>query len=585
MSSLSHPTAGVLGGPIGLGSAGILGPLVVLETPSTPTDAPLGSATWLLDLQVGGRVLRYATREVVVTDVRGREYLYRSGLADFEMMLDGEQEAQGFLVSDRGIDWPQIVADGENLDRATAILRHWEPGELLEGAMVVLSGEVTEPEYADPLAPDVFVGTIQAGIEVDRLYPSEQMEVSAATWPRDIAVQTYDESIDGAYYPTIFGYPGEGDTATTTPTPCVPGLLVNWQPGALASSYLLIGWGELDVAGGNVYVRDITGPDDPAVGWEQEMLATTTDTDDLGQKVTLVTVPTGAGVNGDLGHEYYVGFSRTTGWGGGTTIPGGSRPIQTLQDVALFVQRYSGRTVDIQAQEAEAPHFEGYRIDGYLNDRLTLLPWFESQILPLFPMVRARTQKGLHWRFVNWWASEKDAKTHLDADKGQVVRASALKTTLDQVRNRFSIGFQYAAGKVGARRTLTNEAEAVVPWWESPLLLADDRIVGSPTLARSQSLYGLREEAMIEAQFVWSQTTAAAILHYRAVRDAFPRRTVMYEGRADELRWLQKGDVVTVTDSGAALSRAVALVDSVRLSSSRRVAVSLSLLDPRRLSG
>jgi hypothetical protein len=536
---------------------------------------------WLLDLQVGGQVLRYATKGLEVLDSRGRRYRYHAGLSDFELELDGMQEQQGLAVLDRRVDWALLASRGENLDRATAVLRHWLEGDLLEEAMVVLQGELTDPEYADPKSPDTFVATLKVAAETDRTWPSPQAAVNTSTWERGATGNTYDEGIEGAVYPTIFGHPGEGDEVVDPPVPALPALLVHWNQSAVEGTKLLIGYGRLDCVGGQVYVRDRTADDD--IGYNQEWLDVIEETDGLGQVVTLVDVADGAGVYGFAGHEYFFGMSRSPGKGGGNTIPGGSAPMRTLADMQIFCLRNSGRAVDLEAQEGERVYFDSYSLDGMLNEEVQLVPWFEAEILPLFPAVRARTARGIYWKYVNWWATATEAVAHLDADARRVTRSSSVRVPEGQVYNWFQVEFQLNQGATGARRTLTDQAEEVLPWWENPDLLADDRIIGSPALAASQALYGIRQAETVRSDYIWKESTAISVLQYLAVRDSFPRRFVSYEGSASELRHLTHGDIVTVTDSRARFDRAVAMVDSVRLSGDRLCTVALSVLDKRRL--
>jgi hypothetical protein len=538
-----------------------------------------GRGVWLLELQIGGRLLRYATRDVTVTDGRDRTYRYKGGLADLSLTLDGLQEQTGLAITDRAVDWALLVRRGEALTRGQATLRYWVPGELLERALVALEGVLSDPEYGDPGKPHRLSLTLLADSGSDRLYPSEQARVDTSTWRRAPTGDTYDEQIEGAIYPTVFGYPGESDLVVDPPVAATPALLVLWDQAALATSYLLLGYGRLDCVGGQAYLRDRT--DESGVGYASDWLDVIEDVDDLGQVVTLAAC---AGVvQARPGHEYYFGLSSAAGKGGGTKVADRSRVASTLTDVAIFCLRYSGRQVDLQAQEGERSKFDRYQIDGQLNERLELVPWFEGELAPHFPLVRARTPHGIYWRWLNWWATAADATLHLDADAGRVVRASSIREDDGSVLNSFTLEFQLNQGNLGARRTLTAEYSAPVPWWAHPDVLDDDRIVGSPACARSQAVYGLREAAVEQSDFIWKESTALAILQHRAVRDSFPRRPVRYTGPVRELRHLTRGDIVTVTDSEVHLDRVVAMVDGVELGGGRLATVALELLDPRRL--
>lgn len=550
----------------------------------TPTDAPTGNGLWLLDLVIGGRTLRYATKRTTVLDRFGVGYLYQAGLQDFEIALDGLEEQQAVSVLDFGVDWPALAAAGHALELARATLRRLEPGQLLESARIVLIGQTDEPEYGDPETPALLTVGVFANLGTDRTWPAPSERVDQTTWAysADLSATTYDQGTEGAIYATIFGFPGEGDTTTTEPIATVPAILVDWDQGALYTRRLLIARGELACVGGVVRVVD---EDDEASGFgyavEDENVVV--DTDLLGQTVTLVEIPPGAGVQGILGHKYYVGLSRDTGRGGGSSVPGIGSPLSTLADVALFCGRNSGRIFDERAQEIERVYLDNYRIDGVLNNEVQLVPWFESEIMPLFPIARTRSSQGMYWRFVNWWAQPADAREIIDTSKGEWRRVTSIRSPTDSVRNYFTIDFQLRDDRPGARRILTALSEQVLPWWYNPDMISDVRIAGTSALGASQTLYGLREAEPISSAYLWKETTASRSLHYRAVRDSFARRPVSYQGPARTIAHLRPWDPVIVNDAQVSLSNAVGLVRAVRLSSDRLAQVDLEILDPRRL--
>lgn len=541
------------------------------------------TGTWLLDLTIGGRVLRYATTRSTITDADGASYLYRAGLADFEMRLDGQQEAQGFQLVDPSINWGELAAKGENLDRATCTLRYWDGASVLERALVALDGICTSPEYADPDQPrGTFVGTVKADA-ADRLWPDPRAVVSSTTWQHVAAPvgPTYDDIIAGAVYPTIFGFPGEEDDGTVSAGTYA--LLVKTD-GAILNSRLMVCDGEAPGLGREVTIFQ---PDEQdSNGWSAyESLVTDVADDLLGRTVTVVLfsagAPAAAGSAGSVvpetGTKFYCGWKRDA------ALPGHDRD---LTDIALFCLKNSGRRFDMQAQEAQRGALQNYHVDGAINaPDLALVPWFESNIATLFPVIRARTRNGIYWRHVKWNAGPTDIVAHLNADARQVARTSSIRSFDDQVRNHLVIEYARDAsnGRYRARRTLTAEAEAVLPWWQTTGQLADARVVGSPICAMSQSVYGLREGEPIQSPFVWSSAEATGILEHLATRDAFPRRTVSYSGPPRELAGLQAGDAVMVTDTqdDASLHGEIGIVTAVRLSSRRLVEVDLHLIDRR----
>lgn len=552
-------------------------------TPPVPAATPAGPGAWLLDLEVSGRVFRYSTRQMEVRDAGSRSYLYQAGLADFDMTLDGRQESQAIKVVDRRVSWP-LLAD---LTLATAILRHIEDDQVLEEALLVLEGSVDEPEYGDPQRPSSLVGTIQVD-PADRSWPDPRAAVTSQTWentPLDLGGPQYDLDLAGAVYPTVFGYPGD-DGAGGIPAPATPALMVDIQlaigPGLHNQAVFLIGAGVVDASQVRLYAPTQTFGSDGFTGAED--LAVTQTTDLLGRTVSVVTVAAAsAAIWPTPGQEYYVGWSQADG--GGARVPNGSGPIRSLTDVALFALRNSGRKVDLQAQEAERQTLDALLIDGLLNDELPggLVPWFEKVFFPLFPLVRARTRAGMYWRRVNYAATPADAVAHIDCDAGRARRASSIRTPVEGVRNRFVIegGYFLRSGQYTIRRTLADQAEAALPWFESPDLLADERVIGSPVCARSRAIFGVREASTIQTKFLWSAATMTTCLHAWAARDAFPRQPVSYTGDSREFRRRSAGDIVTVTDSEVGFDREVAVVRSLALSSDRLLVLNLEVMDRR----
>lgn len=553
---------------------------------------------WLLDLYIGGRCERYTSAphqlEVVERELSPSAEVtrvYRPGLADLQVRIAGSVDSQAVEITDRSVDWAELFARGDVVDRQRAVLRWWyNPGDEgdavttptrdLTTAVTVLDGLATEPEFGAPDAPARLVFTLEGeAIDGLRLYPGPQAVADATTWVDDrVAPQTevVDAAIIGATYPTVFGYPGAGDEdllATYTLMPATPGLAVkiNGTP----SSIIVICIGEVEAQ--KVYVWDanhplITGGD----YFTAEEWTTATTTDRLGRTLTYAVVRTVPATNHilDEGGKWFISWNNASGYGGGMKKPGGSTAIRKLGDVMSWVLgKSTGRRVDLQAQAAEAARLNAYNIDGCLNAQVDLIDWAETNLVPLFPMRRVKSSRGTYFRFVNWWATAVDAVANLSTADQRVVRTSSVRSSRAELANIFTLEYQKNAitGAYYSRRSLAPEHEEI-----EPSLTADSRVIGSPLLRRSQRLYGTIERPPRKTDWTWSHTTANAILHYWATRDAFPHRFVSYAG--PDLGYLLTGDVVTITDDEVGLSNAVALVNAVRFGG-RVVEIELQLLD------
>lgn len=548
---------------------------------------------WLLELTVGGAVHRYATREVTVTDAAGRSYLYRAGLVDFSMAFDGLVEEQAVEVFDRSVNWAQLVARGGGIDGLPATLRHWTRGDVLERAQVVLDGFVEEPEYGFPRAAHRLVLTVRESR--GRLYPDPLASVGLQTFEYTPGSVLFDEAISGAVYPTVFGYPGTNETVTSIigsegAIPATPALLVYYTgttgPG---NSHLMVSIGKTDCGeqGGQARIFDadtlntVSGIDVIASELSDVQIAA----DLAGRTYSMVEFDTASpgpppDPNPFAGHRYFMGWLQSEG--GGTLRPDRAGPIRSLTDVAIWALRNSGRRVDLRAQEAERDRLDRFAVDGFVSERIDTLAWFESQMAALFPVVRARTSRGIYWRFVDWWARSTDALLHLRTDTGEVRRVTSLRTDREQLANLFTIRYakNLVTGNYFASRSLSGQAGQYPPGQIVGGFLTNETVLGSRICEASQSQFGVIEADPIETSFVWSDAVASLILHHIARRDAFPRRFVSYTVPASDALALTTGDVVTIADEEVGLDGEVALVDRVEIGTGRLYRLDLEILDP-----
>jgi hypothetical protein len=570
----------------------------------------MATGQWLLDVTIGGRLYRYSTARVEVTDAAGRVLLYLSGLTDFEIEDTGDLEEQGIEVVDLAADWPTLAARGIAFDGSPAVLRWWRTGDLFERARIVLSGVLRDRELGDPSAMGTLVATVAAVTGADT-YWAPQATVGTATFvyePTGAAI--YDDQIEGAVYPLVFGYPGYHESANpnegTGPAvgflliPAVPALLVKYDgTTGVGGSALLVAMGPTEASRNflrtthgtvRVYCPDIAGGGYFGFAYEIRNVKETIDL--LGQSYSLVEFGVATAVQPILGAHYYTAwgppeFDVGDHAGGGTIFPGPSagagkagantaapRPIRSLCDVALFVLRNSGRVVDLQAQEAERDRLDSFAVDGFVNNGVQLLPWFEQSLGKLFPIVRRTGPRGIYYAYVNWWAEATDAVAVLVAGNNGIRRASALRTSsFASIRNQFQLDFARSAldGAYTARMVLGAEAGVL-----DPALELDGRVIGSPRCAASVASHGIAVADPVQSPYVWSDQQAVGILEFWAQRDALPHDFVSYTG--PDLGDLRVGQVVAITDDEVGLDRAVALVNGIVLSGRRLQQINLEVI-------
>lgn len=546
-------------------------------TSAAPVWVPTGrrELTWLLEYDLGGRVLRYASRTVEVPTLSGDVLLFRLGLDLGGELLVGEAQEATARITDPAIEWHDVVGRGTPPVWRHATIYAWFGEEILEDTLVVLDGETSEPEWGDPADPSTIVVSV-LGYALDALsmIPGPQAVIDGTTWPNDRATPPFiDAQAVGVVYPTVFGCPGSGDTAVTQPFPAVPVPMATVD-GTTASRILLsdghIGattvtiWNaeQLDALTGSIVIDDC---------------AVVLGSDLLGQDVSLAEAPGGTPLDLDEEQEWYAGFNFPDG---GVLRLG--EVVRGLGDVLLYLlERASlaGVRVDLDAQRGQAAALNQFKIDGYVSTRFNPLALIDGDLASVFPIRRMRSGAGTWYRAINWAATAEHAVATLTAGPGgTAVRVSSVRPDV-QLFNVFTLEYKRngITGRHYSRRVLTATSGEFVPG-----LGVDERIVGSPLCAQSQSLFGVIERPSVGTGWTWSDLTANAVLGSWADRYALPRLRVSY---ATRVMGLLPGDAVVINDSQVGLSERVALVDQVRLESAPDWPVRLGLVVlPERLS-
>ena len=180
---------------------------------------------WLIEVNVGGRVLRFATAPLEIATETGGTLVYREGLSDFSQGTSSEGSTDFSMavsiISDEA--WSSIVGQFATLERAPARVRRWFDGQTIERARVVIEGFVSGFAYGEQDEPVQF-SVVRRIRTFSRLIPSPGMVVDETTWPVRGGFFT-DEKILGVAYPVIFGTPGNLAGAIQ---PATERLLVEW---------------------------------------------------------------------------------------------------------------------------------------------------------------------------------------------------------------------------------------------------------------------------------------------------------------------------------------------------------------------
>ena len=510
--------------------------------PGGRTDDP---GIWLLDIEVGGHVYRYATEAVEVEDVQGREHVYLEGLSEpsvpFGSVLGvGDASVAVELVTE--VDWALLVERGHALERCSATLRRWYPGRTLDRAKVVIRGLTEAPSHGAQ-GEALTLSIVRSMREQTASVPPPQAVVDATTWPVT-ALHAIPDNIIGATYTLVIGYPG--DDGSALPVCVVPVPQAEWVAGTLTNKVIWLG----DSVGTSVRLQRTPS----AGGSPVESTVTIAAMDDLlGREVAYVLVAAD-----DVDAEYRIGFRSASTWGGGIDYQGST--LRGAGDVIEWVLGQYDGLVDWGRLAAVKAYLNAWKIDTYINAGVNLWSWLESEVLPLLPVEMREGSLGVYPAVIRYDLTARDAVAHLDATEGsgRVQRESPV-TTLADIANEITVEFR-PGGESGstwlARRVLS--AEAGFLSGDDATDTTDDRVLASRLCGESQKRYGVRS-IRIQAGAVWDTTTALLVAQHIAARQAWPRRVVRYSGTAS-LEEIEIGDCVTLTDPELHLDAAVAIV-------------------------
>lgn len=521
-------------------------------------------AHWLLEWDVGGRIFKFSDTPATPIDATGAEHRYVEGLAPLNFTLapgsDGSSTAITISSND---DWALLVAQGVDLEERPCTLRHWFDGQILETARVVLKGRSVDVEYGSVNEPVTFTLS-EHPEETSLTIPTSQMVVDGVTWTGNP-----DESIVGAYYPIVIGAPG--NTPTGANQPAVPALFVDNQ-NPPPDDILLIAGHRVRATTVDIYEYEDTLTLENRTVLEIE--------DGLGRTISYVNSQ-GTALNFSDGVKFYTAWDVDNGG-----LPNSREDglLRGLGDVIIYLlQEWSNVRVDFGRMRAQAPLLNRFRVDTFINDPTKSLAFIDGEIVPLFPIQRMRSDRGLWYQFLNWDAtSQVDAITNLSADRGQIQRRTSVRKMDNEIANEITVEFQPNATSrlFRTRRVVTAQAGrlgTVFGGTNDNRILPDARCrISQERLRNETGDSGIRYKT-VQAPHVWSTDTALLIARSKAAELALPKRTVGYTG-GQELARLYPGAIVTLTDSEISLTDHVCMISELTLGGPD-VAVSLILLD------
>lgn len=504
---------------------------------------------WLLDLTWGGQVYRFASRSVVVDTDAGEALRYDGQMLEpavdlgFDLLSESPSVVSIPLnvFFGQGVNIAEAIQNGHDLAAATGELSLWIVGTTYENRHRILQGNISEPEYGE--AGEAVGFTLEELPYEDReIIPAANLTITDETF-----ASLPNDNNDGQPYQIVFGAPGpftksDGTAGTTRGSTA----FVLSTSGGL-ETLLIAGH---HVRASTVKIRDATNQ----TNQNSVTVVNTVDTNNA-------PIATATGVNlGGTESEYY------TIWDNGGALP--NRYNDEAMSGGGELLRYMLDRSSLRVDDGRVAAAEGllnvYRFAGYIDDSVSPFEWLQDNLLPLLPVSISNGPDGIYpivWRLD---ASASDAVAHLDAAR-EIERDGPVSYERRDIFNELRLSYAYDPERDRYKRTITISGDA------SDLSSAD--IYSNAYSRVSQSRYG-KSSNTIETEIVYETDTAQKILNWKIRASGFPARVVTYNAPASYV-WLQRGDVVTLTDPALSFSSQVALVQSVSI---RLSALSVTLL-------
>ena len=518
----------------------------------TETDLRDFEPIWLLELTLGGVIYRFASETTTIGSDDG-PVLFHGTLSDVDFVSemafaseDFELPAASCVVVFRE-DIAERIAQGVDLGSATAELSLFrkDSDDDLDDRQVVVSGRVELPSYGSLGEP------VSLSIEADWLRRS-LIKPDAEHVIGDFNHPFADENAQGMVYPMLFGNPGSQGFA-----------------GSPIYVYSVVGGGFLPTVKGLICGHRVTCSSinvvrvkaaDASVTTTAEVVQT--DTDANGVLFSYVTL------TGDyaVGDSYFARFDVATG---GAQPSPYNRMTQTFSlsqgsiegylqhagEILRYLLHLSGVKVDDGKTAAAAQLLSGYELDFFIGERVDVMDFIKSELLPLLPCSLRASSEGVYpvvWRYD---ATSEDAKAQLTADR-HIYRDGDVEYQQTEVANEITLRYRYNArfAKLRAQVTVTGDLNKNT----------GDFLWRNSYSVTSRSRYGARA-LDLETELVSSRATAGRIVNWMSRAYSAKHRTIRYRAPY-KLAYLQIGDIVSITDSELYFDDQVVLVQSIEWS-------------------
>jgi hypothetical protein len=193
-----------------------------------------------------------------------------------------------------------------------------------------------------------------------------------------------------------------------------------------------------------------------------------------------------------------------------------------------------------------------YQLDGYIGERVDVLEWIKSELLPLLPCSLKTGPDGLYPVVWQWDALESDAKAKLSAGS-EIHRDGLVEYVANDVFNEITLRYRHNAryNKLKKAVTVTGDLKKK----PGGFLWRTDYAVSS------QTRYGVKT-LDIETELVSSRAIAGRIVNWMARAYSGRHRRIKYTA-PHRLGWLDVGDVIALSDQDLSLSDQLVIVESI----------------------
>lgn len=564
---------------------------------------------WLLDLDYAGMTLRLSDAEVDVTTADG-ELLHYSGVLE-ELSVDegidflsdaSSSPATAAITAILPCDLALLVSQGHDLSRATGTLARWVEGTTWEARRVLVAGQVIDPEHGSSDEPTSF--SLEAAPWLDtQLVPSPDQAVIGANWD-DALILSLSAGELGLSYPVVIGRPGPVPTTLVSGGKMSgsQGIYVDHRKGTHAGNTTNV---TLLIAGHHVSAERVWARTQTYSTWTEFKCINTYDQnrhpiavlpwwytsdredvytyDAAGSYTWSPASPASLGdasipvaflpADGADPDGMYICWQDDTDATAGGLMLGGVT-IREAGDVLEYLLGLSGAPIDHGRFQAAKAALSAFKLDFTIDAAVTPWDFISANILPLLPISIVSGPDGLYpivWRYE---ATADDAVCHLDTASDPLVeRASNVSYDSSQIANDWTLNYAlsirtgaYAGNlRVAALYDSISEPSLYARLSQSRYRRAD----GTPLVA----------PRTIESPVIYAESTARAVLGWMSRAYAFSRRRVEYLVPEAAYGWLERGQVLTITDESLHFDRQVAILEGMETDGSAMLRLKLLIVE------